>query len=102
MPICAHATPMTLMIAVECAQTVQVHTNAPEPSPPPLGAAMQMVVVMVASIQPPNASDIVPDTTVPPLIHGQLILMTPGSTVVSGQVPAWALVVMIAPPKVPI
>jgi len=59
-PVGTHATPMALVVAIQGAQPVQVHANAPEPAPSPSVAAVQVMVVIIATPQVPVAADLHP------------------------------------------
>jgi hypothetical protein len=101
MPVRAHAAPVALVIAIQGAQAVEVHTDAPVPSPSPLSAAMHAVVVVIATPQVPVAANLHPARTGPAPQDAQAVQVTANASPSSPE-PARASVVVVAPPQVPI
>jgi hypothetical protein len=64
-PISMYPAPVTLEVLVLDSQAVQVHAPPPVAPPSPLDSTMMAVVIMIASVQPPVASDIVPSSPIP-------------------------------------
>jgi len=102
MPVGTNTTPMSLVISVQCAQTVPVHTNAPVSTPHPLVAAVEMVVVIIAPVQMPIASHIVPMASGPPPVHTQSVPMPTNLPIAVSPEPARSLVVVVTTPQVPV
>jgi hypothetical protein len=100
-PVRTHAAPASLMVAIQCAQAVAVNANASEPAPCPSMTAMQVVVVVVPSVQMPVSTDFHPSGTSPPTVDAQPVLMTSDATISTPE-PAWPLVITVASPKMPI
>jgi len=101
MPVRADTAPVALVIAVQRSQPVQVHTNAPEPTPAPLGPTMQVVIVVVLAPQMPIRTNVVPAMTVPPAEDAQAIQVT-SNTAVPAPEPSVRLVIMVPAPQVPV
>jgi len=89
------------MIAIECAQTIQVHANASVPSPCPPVAPMQMVIVIVSAIQVPVGSHIAPIAAVVALQNAETIQM-PTNAFVASPEPARSLPEMSSAPQMPV
>jgi len=102
MPVGTNTTPMSLVISVQCAQTVSVHTNAPVSSPHPLVAAVEMVVVIITPVQMPVASHIVPMASRPPPVHAQSVPMPTNLPVAVSPEPTRPAVVVVMTPQVPV
>jgi len=51
---------MSLVVSIQGAKTVEVHTNAPEAAPSPLGTPVETMVVVIATPQMPVAADLHP------------------------------------------
>jgi len=101
MPIRTHTTPMALMVPVQCAQSIQMNTNAPIPTPSPLVPSVQMVIVVVPTVQVPVRSDIVPSCTIPAPQNPEAVQMSSNPSITSPE-PARSPVVVIATPQVPV
>jgi hypothetical protein len=100
-PIRADSTPVSLVVAIQGSQPIQMNTDSPETSPHPLVSAMQMMVVVVPSVQMPVAAHIVPPSAIPSSVDPQTVQMT-ADPAVSAPEPAWSLIVLIAAIEVPI
>lgn len=102
MPVGTHAAPMALVIPVESAQAVPVHANSAEAAPYPFVSAMQMVIVVVASVQVPVTSHVVPASSIPAPEDTQAVSMPANFPVMVGPEPTRLFVVMVSSPQVPI
>jgi len=91
-----------LVVTVQGAQTVEVHSNAPVSAPDPLVSAVQMMVVVIATVQMPVGADSVPPSSRPALINAQPVSMAANLAVGTTPDPPWALVVVIATVEVPV
>ena len=93
---------MSLVIPVECAQSVQMHSYAPEATPSPPVPAMQVVIVVVASVQVPVGPHSSPVRSSEALVHSKAVSVASDLAVMVCPEPPRALVVMVAPVQVPI
>ncbi len=100
-PVAADATPGALVVAVERAVAVEVHTDAPVAAPAPLCPAVQAMVVMVATLEVPARTDAHPLGSSPPLVDLESVEVTTNAAEMSPE-PTWALVVVVAAPQVPV
>jgi len=100
-PIRPHSPPMALVISKQSSQTVSVNTDAPESTPNPSCAAMQVVVIMIFFVQMPVTTDNSPLHTSPLLENAVTVSMTTNSTP-SAPAPSCWFVVMISLPKMPV
>jgi hypothetical protein len=64
-PVGANTTPVTLMVAIQGSQTVQVNSNAPIAAPSPSVPTMEMVVVIISAVEMPITPHLVPPSTIP-------------------------------------
>lgn len=101
MPVGTHTAPATLIIPVQRAQSVTVHTYATEPAPPPLRAAMEPMVVVVLAPQMPVASHTNPTPTGPSTQCAQPVQVTADSAVSSPE-PLGSPVIMISSVQTPV
>merc|ERR1712013_530267 len=69
MPVCTDAAPMTLVVAVQGTEAIQMMANTTESAPSPLSATMVFVVVVILSIQMPLSPNDNPAVSVPSLAH---------------------------------
>lgn len=101
MPVCAHATPMTLVIAPQRTATVQMYTNSFVSTPPPAGATVQTVVVVISAVQLPETANHNPPGTSP---TQEIAPAVEVSTNAFGSAPDPAIWsgVMVAPPQMPV
>ena len=92
---------MSLIVAVQPAETVEEHTDVPVAVPPPLSAAMMLVVVRVFSPQVPVCSHCVPACSIPTAQDAQPVEVVANAAETSSE-PTIGLVIMVAPPQVPV
>jgi len=101
MPVRTHATPMALIIAVKRAQAIQVDANSPEASPGPPVPSVQMVIVVVPTVQVPIRSDIVPSCSIEAPQNPEAVQMSSNPAITSPE-PTRSLVVVVATPQMPV
>jgi hypothetical protein len=101
-PVSPHASPMTLVIPVQCAVSVQVHTNAAVSTPDPSVPSVQVVIVVVPTVEVPVSSHPVPSGAIPALVDSQAVAVAAKLAVVIGPEPAGSLVVFVPVDEVPI
>lgn len=92
---------MTLMVAVEGAQSILVMTNAAESTPTPLRSAVMTVIVVIPAIQVPVSPNSDPPAAIPALQDPEAIQI-PSHTLCTTPEPASWLVVVIALPQMPV
>jgi len=92
---------MTLIVTVQGTQPIQVHTDTPVTSPCPPMSPMEMMVVVIASVQVPVAADFVPPRAVESLKNAQAIQMA-AHAAVSTPDPSGSSIVVVAPVEMPV
>jgi hypothetical protein len=92
---------MALIIAVKRAQAVQVDANSPEASPGPPVPSMQMVIVVVPTVQVPIRSDIVPSCSIEAPQNPEAVQMSSNPAITSPE-PTRSPVVVVATPQMPV
>jgi hypothetical protein len=92
---------MPLVVPVQGAQSIQMHTNASEPAPGPFVSAMEMVVVVIPAVQMPIRPHVTPVPAIPALQDAQTIQVTSNSAVPTPE-PSRPLVIMVSAPQMPI
>jgi len=100
-PVRSHTTPMTLVISVQSSQPVQMDTNASITSPCPAVSSMQVMIVVIPAPQMPVCTHTMPPGTIKPFQDAQAVQMSANASRTTPE-PPWSLVVVIAPPQVPI
>jgi hypothetical protein len=79
-----------------------MYTNAAVAAPRPASSSVITVVVVIATVQPPVAANCVPSSSCPPLVCSPSVEMAANPFVVTRPEPAWALVIVVSPPEVPV
>jgi len=92
---------MPLVVPVQGAQSIQMHTNAPESAPSPSVSAMEMVVVVIPAVEMPIRPYVTPVPAIPTLQDAQTIQVTSNSAVSTPE-PSRPPVVMVSAPQMPI
>jgi hypothetical protein len=88
-PIGSDIAPLSLIIALENAPTIPMHTNALVTSPTPALPSMKAVVVVVALVEMPVRTNLVPACAIPAPENAQAIEVTPDSACATPEPPAW-------------
>jgi len=100
MPICANASPLPLVISPTNTVAVQVNSNTTVTSPRFTGSAVQLMVVMVATVKMPVLPHNDPTTTCPTLQDSQAV-QVPCDSAVTSPTPTTSFVIVVLLPQLP-
>jgi len=92
---------VTLVVAVQCAQPIEVDTNAAISTPRPAMSSMQTVIVVIPSVEMPISAYDVPATAIPTFQDSLTVKVATNSSV-SAPIPSWTLVVVVFAPEIPV
>jgi len=99
-PVCTDTLPMTLMVAIQGAQSVSMDSNTSESTPTPTSLPVEAVIKVILLPQMPVASNSDPTGTSPTHVSSQAVQVTANTTGLAPQ-PTRAFVVVVLLPQLP-